>query len=260
LAHPIATLIVSLSAMTVCWGLSVFLKDVSIVDIAWGPIFGLMALTSAFGELRSGREVLVISLVWVWGMRLAQHIWSRWRVCEHEDHRYAAIRKRRGPNFALTSLFWIFWLQALLAWVISWPLQTSIASHEPLSWLDGVGASVAIAGILIEAIADRQLAAFRADPENRSFVLKSGLWAWSRHPNYFGDFLIWWGFYTLALAGGFHWWTIVSPVLMSALLLHYSGVGLMEETIADRRPGYKSYIMSTPAFFPRPPLNDRQSR
>jgi steroid 5-alpha reductase family enzyme len=112
---------------------------------------------------------------------------------------------------------------------------------------------MALAGIAIEGIADAQLTRFRGNPENGKAVLNSGLWAWSRHPNYFGDFLLWWGIWLLALSGGAPFWVSVGPLLMTALLMHYSGVGLMEESIADRRPEYRAYIRSTPSFFPRPP-------
>ena len=108
-------------------------------------------------------------------------------------------------------------------------------------------------GILIETVADRQLTRFRSDPANAKAVLNNGVWAWSRHPNYFGDFALWWGFYLIALAAGGPLWTILGPIVMSALLLHYSGMGLMEDTIGRRRPGYADYVRNTSAFVPWPP-------
>jgi steroid 5-alpha reductase family enzyme len=116
-----------------------------------------------------------------------------------------------------------------------------------------IGAAITLAGIVIEGLADAQLTAFRAAPTNTDRVLDTGLWRWTRHPNYFGDFLIWWGFFIAGIAGGGPWWTILSPVVMSALLMHYSGAGLMEDTIGDRRPAYKAYIARTSRFFPWPP-------
>ena len=158
------------------------------------------------------------------------------------------------PTSPWTSLFWIFWLQALLLWIISWPLQAVFARTRPLTALDAVGVGLAVGGILIEAMADAQLSRFRALPGNRDRVLDTGLWAWSRHPNYFGDFLLWWGLFLIGMAADGPWWMVLSPVVMSALLIHYSGAGLMEDTIANRRPGYTDYVRRTSLFFPLPPV------
>jgi steroid 5-alpha reductase family enzyme len=195
----------------------------------------------------------VLALVIVWAARLGSHIFARWRRLGHEDYRYTEIRRKRGGNFALSSLWWIFWMQAALLWIISWTLQAGIVFRQPLNWLDGVGIVLAVAGIVIEAVADLQLTRFRADPANREQVLDTGIWAWSRHPNYFGDFTLWWGFFALALAAGGPWWLVLSPIAMSALLIHYSGAGLMEDTITARRPGYADYVRRTSLFVPLPP-------
>jgi steroid 5-alpha reductase family enzyme len=124
---------------------------------------------------------------------------------------------------------------------------------RPLNWIDGLGIAAALAGIAIEAIADAQLTRFRGNSANQDTVLDSGLWSWSRHPNYFGDFLMWWGFFVIAVAGGAGWWIILGPVVMGALLIHYSGARLMEDTIAQRRPGYADYVRRTSLFVPWPP-------
>ena len=144
-------------------------------------------------------------------------------------------------------------MQALLLWVISWPLQAALSHAAPLGALDMLGMAMAVLGIAIEALADAQLTRFRADPHSRGLVLDRGLWAWSRHPNYFGDFLLWWGFFLLGISAGGPWWTILGPIAMSALLIHYSGAGLMEDTIKDRRPGYADYVRRTSLFLPWPP-------
>jgi steroid 5-alpha reductase family enzyme len=231
-----------------------WLRDVSIVDILWAPAFAVLAWTCAIAEPSIGaRGWIVLALVTAWALRLGLHIGMRWRRLGHEDYRYAAIRRRNGPKFPFTSRVWIFWLQALLLWVISWPLQAALSGAGELGEFDFAAIAMIVAGIAIEAMADAQLTRFRADPGNHDRVMDRGLWAWSRHPNYFGDFLMWWGFFVLDLAAGGPWWTILGPVAMSALLLHYSGAGLMEDTIRDRRPGYADYVRRTSLFLPWPP-------
>ena len=252
--HPLTTLLAAFGMMTALWPLSVRLKDVSIIDILWAPAFAVLAwISAALSSVRDARGAIVLALVTLWAARLGLHIFRRGRRLGHEDYRYAEIRRKRGANFPFTSLFWIFWLQALLLWIISWPLQAVFAQSRPLSWLDAIGAAVAIGGIAIEAVADAQLTRFRANPGNRGRVLDTGVWAWSRHPNYFGDFAMWWGFFAISLAAGAPWWTVLSPVVMSALLIHYSGAGLMEDTIRGRRPGYAEYVRRTSLFVPLPP-------
>jgi steroid 5-alpha reductase family enzyme len=252
--HPLLTLVISFAMMTALWPLSVRLKDVSIVDILWAPAFGVLAWACALETpAMNVRAGTVLALVTVWALRLGSHVWMRWRRLGHEDYRYAAIRKSRGPSFPVTSLFWIFWFQALLLWIISWPLQAVFGRNAPLNALDALGVALAFAGIVIEAVADVQLTRFRAEPTNAGRVLDTGLWAWSRHPNYFGDFALWWGFCLIALASGAPWWTALGPLVMSALLIHYSGAGLMEDTIAHRRPDYSDYVRRTSVFVPWPP-------
>ena len=258
MSHPVLTLVLAFGMMTALWPASLLLKDVGIVDILWAPSFALLALAYVSTEIPgAARPWIVFALVCIWALRLGLHLLLRWLKLKHEDHRYAAIRRIHGAGFPLTSLFWIFWLQALLLWVISWPLQAALSSATPLNALDGLGVAMAAAGIAIEGVADWQLTRFRANPVNRGRVLDTGLWAWSRHPNYFGDFLLWWGVFVLALAAGGPWWTILGPVVMSALLLRYSGAGLMEGTIADRRPGYADYVRRTSLFVPWPPRTQR---
>jgi steroid 5-alpha reductase family enzyme len=254
MSHPLITLLLAFVMMTALWPISIRLKDVSIIDILWAPAFAVVAwVSAAMAPIIDARGWILLGLVSIWAVRLGSHIYQRWLRLKHEDYRYAAIRRTHGENFPLTSLFWIFWLQALLLWVISWPLQAVFASSRSLSWLDGFGVAVAAGGIAIEAAADFQLTRFRADPRNDQLVLNTGLWAWSRHPNYFGDFIMWWGYFILAIAAGGAWWIVLSPIIMSALLIHYSGAGLMEGTIKNRRPGYAEYVRRTSLFIPWPP-------
>jgi steroid 5-alpha reductase family enzyme len=254
MTHPILSAWLAFGMMTALWPLSMRLRDVSIVDILWAPAFAILGWSYVFALPALGlRGWIALVLVTVWGLRLGLHILARWWRLGHEDYRYAEIRRRNGSNFPLTSLVWIFWLQALLLWVISWPLQAALSGSRPLNVLDLIAIAMIGSGILIEAIADAQLTRFRADPASHGKVLDSGIWSWSRHPNYFGDFLMWWGFFALGIAAGGPWWIILGPTAMSALLIHYSGAGLMEDTIKDRRPGYADYVRRTSLFVPWPP-------
>jgi steroid 5-alpha reductase family enzyme len=254
IVHLFVTLGLAFGMMTMLWPLSIRLRDVSIIDILWAPAFAILAWAYVFiGPVAGARAWIAVTLVTLWALRLGGHVLARWLRLGHEDYRYTAIRHGHGPNFPLTSLFWIFWLQALLLWVISWPLQAALSGSDGLNALDFIGIAMVAAGIAIEAVADAQLTRFRADPDNRDRVLDSGIWSWSRHPNYFGDFTIWWGLFLLGIAAGGPWWTILGPVVMSALLIHYSGAGLMEDTIQHRRPGYAAYARRTNLFVPWPP-------
>ena len=233
------------------WAVCTVRRNVGLVDIFWS----LFLLVAAVCFLRESAEptqraLLVLALVGIWAARLAAHLAVRnWNA--PEDHRYQAIRARNQPGFEWKSLYLVFGLQGLLAFVVSLPLFAAMASTAPLNALDLLGAALALAGILIETIADTQLAAFRDDPASRGQVLDRGLWRYSRHPNYFGEFCVWWGFYLLALSTG-AWWAIFSPLLMSVLLMRVSGVTLLEKDIGERRPAYARYVASTNAFFPGP--------
>jgi steroid 5-alpha reductase family enzyme len=190
----------------------------------------------------------VIAVVVLWAARLSGYIAWRNRG-EPEDRRYREIRARNEPNFAYKSLYLVFWLQALLAWIVSLPLLAAIAGSRPLNVLDYLGIALALAGLAFESVADWQLAAFRRNPANAAAVMDRGLWRYSRHPNYFGEFCVWWGLYLIAFSAG-GWWSVLSPILMSLLLLRVSGVVLLEKSIDERRNAYQAYRARTNAFFP----------
>lgn len=236
-----------LGAAVLLWLLSLRLKDASIVDVSWAPGFAAVAWATAS---TGPRAWLVLTLATIWALRLGLHIYLRHRG---EDPRYAALRAKAGARWWWQSLFQVFLLQGALIWIISAPLQVAVGAARPLSLFDAAGAAIAVCGLIVEALADRQLTRFRAEPTNAGKVMDRGLWAWSRHPNYFGDALMWWGFFLIGMAAAPHWWLIVSPVLMTVLLLRVSGVSLLEETIAERRPAYADYIRRTSAFIPWPP-------
>jgi steroid 5-alpha reductase family enzyme len=249
---PLLIMVLIFSAATLLWLVSLVLKDSSVVDVFWAPFFALIAWLSALGHPVTVRSVFVLALVSLWALRLALHIALRHRG---EDRRYAAMRAKAGATWWWRSLLQVFWLQALLAFAISWPLQLAVASSVPVGPLDAAGALVAATGFIIEALADLQLTRFRADPANAGKVMDRGLWSWSRHPNYFGDALMWWGFFLMGLAAPGAWWTVLCPLAMTILLLRVSGVSLLEETIVDRRPKYAGYIERTSAFIPWPPTS-----
>lgn len=234
------------------WLLSLAKHDASIVDSAWS----LLVLATPLAALEvlpatGPRTEALLALALVWAVRLGGYIAWRHRG-QPEDHRYAAIRARNQPHYAWKSLYLVFGLQAVLACVVATPLLAGIASTEPWHWLDGAGLTLAACGLVFEAVADAQLARFKADPANRGRVMAEGLWRYSRHPNYFGECCVWWGVWVVALAAG-GWWTIVSPLLMTVLLLQVSGVRLLEQNIGERRPAYREYIRRTNAFIPGRP-------
>ncbi len=236
--------------MVAAWLVSLMLADVSIVDIVWGIGFVAIAWIAVVVRAEGGtRLTLAAILATVWGLRLAGYL--AWRnLGKGEDYRYVAMRRRHGRRFPLVSLFVVFGLQGLLMWIVALPVQAATGSQ--LGALDALGVAVWTVGMFFETVGDIQLAAFKRRPESKGQVLDTGLWRYTRHPNYFGDFLVWWGLYLIALAGG-AWWTAIGPVVMSGLLLRYSGVGLLEKTIGSRRPGYEDYMRRTNAFFPGPP-------
>jgi steroid 5-alpha reductase family enzyme len=244
-------LLVVIAAGVITWLLSLYKGDVSIVDSLWPLLFLLLGLSSGFAiGFHGPRTPLLLALLSVWALRLSGHI--TWRNHGHgEDRRYQAIRARNQPNFAFKSLYLIFVLQAFMAWVISLPVHAAVLSHRPLGALDALGGALWLVGFVFEAGGDWQLARFKADPGNHGKVMDRGFWRYTRHPNYFGDFCVWWGFYLIAAAGG-AWWSFVGPVLMSVLLMRVSGVTLLEKDIGERRPQYADYAQRTNAFFPGP--------
>ena len=233
------------------WLVSLFKNDVSFADSLW-PLFILLAATSYFiaAPQTGPRAVVVIGLIAVWALRLAVHItWRSWG--EPEDRRYQAMRARNEPHFRWKSLVLVFGLQAALAWVVSLAALAAVIHPRAWNWIDTLGVCVFVFGAAFEAVADWQLARFKADPAHRGQVMDGGLWRFSRHPNYFGEFCVWWGIYLIAMSTS-AWWAIASPLLMTVLLLKVSGVALLEKDITERRPGYREYIARTNAFFPGP--------
>ena len=246
-----ALLAISAAGLMV-WAVSLRQKDVSIVDSLWSIMFLLAAVVYLVTATEPGpRAALVMVMVGLWSIRLFAYItWRNWG--EGEDYRYRQIRARNEPNFAIKSLYLVFGLQGVIAWIISLPLLVAIHNGGPLGILDYLGVALWGVGMIFEAVGDWQLARFKAVPDNHGKVLDTGLWRYTRHPNYFGNACIWWGLFLTALAAG-GWWTVVSPMLMTFLLLKVSGVAMLEKDIGERRPAYRDYVQRTNAFLPGPP-------
>ena len=244
---------------TLVWLLSLLLRDSSIVDIFWGLGFiaiAWIAVAAAPGAVRP-RAWLLGTLVTLWGLRLAAHIFWRNRG-RGEDARYRAWRDRAGASWWWRSYFKVFLLQAVVMWLVAVPI-VAVATRpaQPVvGWLDLLAVAVWTVGFVFEAGGDAQLARFKADPRNKGRLMTAGLWRYTRHPNYFGDSTVWWGHYLLAVAAG-AWWSIVSPALMMFLLLRVSGVTMLETTLREVKPGYREYAESTSTFFPMPPRRPR---
>lgn len=242
--------------VTTVWLLSLVLRNASIIDIFWGPGFVLLAIVYALlsEDGYSGRQLLVVALTAIWGLRLGGYI--LWRNAGHgEDYRYQKMRENAGSAFWWRSLFTVFLLQGVILWIVAWPLLVAVHSDEPdnLTIADIIGAAVWLVGFLFEAVSDLQLARFKADPANRGKVMDRGLWRYSRHPNYFGNAALWWGLFIIAAGTPWGIATVFSPLLMTFLLTRVSGVALLERTIKKRRPEYEDYERRTSAFIPLPP-------
>lgn len=238
------------------WLVSLPLRDASIVDIGWGLGFVVVAWVALFASGASGpRAWLLLSLVTVWGLRLAGYL--AWRNHgKGEDRRYGKMREKHGSNFWWVSLLTVFTLQGVIMWIVALPLVVGLSStvqSPAISWWHAIGALTWLVGLVFEAGGDLQLARFKRQPDSDGQVLDTGLWRYTRHPNYFGDFLVWWGMWLVSVVPLPQLWTIISPITMSALLMKFSGVTLTESDITDRRPQYAAYKRRTNAFFPGPP-------
>ncbi len=248
-------LAVTLALMTAVWLVSLPLRDASIVDSFWSLGFVVLAwLYHVLGPGASARGVLLAVLVTVWGFRLSAYVtWRNWG--SGEDRRYQEFRKQWGGRYWIVSLFQVFLLQGVILWIVGAPLLVTAVFAGPDGWVltDALGVLMWTTGLAFETIGDAQLARFKRDPSNKGKVLDTGLWRYTRHPNYFGDALVWWGHFVIAAGVPHGWITIFGPLLMTFLLMKVSGVSLLESTIVERRPRYREYIESTSAFFPWPP-------
>ncbi|MFE2379648.1 DUF1295 domain-containing protein [Streptomyces sp. NPDC059398] len=251
-----AAAVAALAVMLLTFAVAVARGLHRIVDIAWGPAFGVVALVSyavAAGEGGDGvRRLVITALTVVWGLRLGIHIALRGRG-HGEDARYESMLAKAPGNRNLYALRMVYLLQGVLVVLISLPVQAAQYLPGTMGPAGYVGCAVWLVGLVFEAVGDRQLARFKADPAHRGQIMDRGLWSWTRHPNYFGDFCVWWGLFLLVcddpvVAAA----TVVSPLVMSFLLIGGSGKRLLERHMADR-PGFADYARRTSGFFPLPP-------
>lgn len=235
------------------WCFSIALRNASIIDIFWGTGFVLVAwLSCILGGDFASLTIVATVMVTAWGLRLSSYLAWRSRG-KAEDYRYAAMREQHGKRFPWVSLVTVFGLQGLIMWIVALPLQVGLG--QTLSWnaVAIIGIALWAIGLGFESVGDYQLACFKANAENSGLVMDRGLWRYTRHPNYFGDFLVWWGFYLVTVQAATWWWTLIGPLLMSWLLLRVSGVSLLERSLRYRVAGYDDYLQRTSSFFPWPP-------
>jgi len=240
--------------MLTTWVVSVMIKNASIVDIVWGLGFVVVAWTVRLTvEGDTTRQNLLVVLVTLWGLRLALYLAKR-NIGHGEDFRYVLMRRKHGARFPVVSLYSVFAFQGALMWVVSLPVQLGQADDgAPVGPLAVVGAFTWVVGFLFESVGDAQLARFKKDPANAGKVMDRGLWSLTRHPNYFGDAVQWWGIGIVAAEAGTAALGLIGPVVMTFLLTRVSGVPMLEHSMAKRRPGYEDYVRRTSAFLPRPP-------
>jgi steroid 5-alpha reductase family enzyme len=236
--------------LVLLWLLSLRLRDSSIIDLFWGPAFSVLFWPTALAGTLTARSLLLGALVSAWGLRLGLYL--AWRNLGHgEDKRYTAMRTRHGPAWWWRSLFVVFGLQGFLAFVVSWPIR-AVATSPASDWsaLDAVATALVLLGLAFETVGDLQLARFKRSAP-RGAIMDRGLWRYTRHPNYFGDFVVWLGFGLFGLGVG-AWWSLLGPLVMTVLLVKVSGKELLEKGMAAR-PGYADYVARTSGFFPWPP-------
>jgi steroid 5-alpha reductase family enzyme len=241
--------------MAMLWLVSLVKRDASVVDPWWSIGFLVVTIASGSDMPATPGRCLLATLVAIWALRLWAYLLKRnWG--RPEDPRYAAFRQRFGAQrYWWVSLFQVFGLQGVLILVISSPLLVAMSkpAPDPITAVDLAGAALIVLGLTIEALADAQLAEFRGDPSRRGQVMDSGLWRYSRHPNYFGESVVWWGFWISSLDAPGGVFTMFSPLLMTTLLLRVSGVAMLEPSLLKSKPGYADYVARTSAFVLWPP-------
>ena len=254
LARNLALIVVVMLAL---WALALRLKDVSFIDGVWG--LGMVLLAGATFVQTDGdplRKGLLSGLCAVWGVRLGVHLLKRWRA-HGADKRYEALladRAEKGQGFAPASLMFVFIPQAVLLWLTCLPVQLGqVAATPAVGWIGWTGAGLALFGIAFETVGDAQLAAFKREPDSKGKVLDTGLWRYTRHPNYFGDACVWWGLWLVAAETTPGLFAILGPIFLTFTLTRWSGATTTEGGMHKSRPGYADYVARTSGFFPWPP-------
>ena len=246
-----------IGAVLLLWLVAIRIRDVSFIDAFWA--FG-MVMVAVSSYVQAGgdplRKLLLTGLCTLWGMRLATHLFTRWRA-HGEDPRYKKIlghaMETKGWSWPVAALIMVFAMQGPMLFVVCLPVQLGQISTVPVGLLGWFGAAIALTGIVFETVGDAQLERFRADPAMAGKVLDTGLWRFTRHPNYFGDACTWWGLYIIAAEASPGWWALPGPLLITWLLTRLSGVPMLERGLRKTRPGYAEYVARTSGFFPLPP-------
>ena len=245
-------LAIVITYMTLWFGIAMWRRRNDVADVAWGIGFILVATTGLILHESSVRSILATLLVAAWGIRLALHIHFRNRG-KPEDFRYRQWREEWGKNFVIRTYLQVFVLQGVLLLLVATPVvYVNSAANPPLSYTDVLGALVWGAGFFFEAVGDYQLARFMGDRSNQGRIMTSGLWRYTRHPNYFGEVALWWGIFLIALSVPGGWRTVIGPVTISFLILKVSGIPMLEAKYRGH-PQYEEYQRRTSSFFPLPP-------
>ena len=248
---------VSAGIFILVWLISILKKDVSIVDILWGPACAAPGIT-AYWVAGTGhpQQLLLVTLVSIWALRLSLYLAKR-NLPHGEDYRYVRMRKRSKNDtaFIFKSLWYVFGMQLVISWIISLPVQLGAIGLEgnSISSLAYFGAALWLLGFCFETVGDHQLTQFKKNPENAGELMTKGLWAWTRHPNYFGDSMVWTGLTVIALAAPYGIYTIVSPLLMALFLVKVSGKAMTERHMDEKYSEYETYKATTSGFIPMPP-------
>lgn len=234
------------------WIVAEIIDRWGIIDVGWGLSFIIISFTALIvsSEPATYLDNGLVALVMLWGLRLSWHIGRRFMHSQQDDWRYVEMRRNWGKWQALRGLLQVFWLQAVLAWVITLPAQAALANADTNNTvLIGVGAVIWFVGYGFEVVADAQLRRFKAQSKNKGKLLTSGLRGLTRYPNYFGEATLWFGFWLIALAAGAPLWTAIGPLLIFLLVRYVSGVPLLEKKFM-KNPQYRAYARRTPIFFP----------
>jgi steroid 5-alpha reductase family enzyme len=249
----VAAVITVVCLMLATWSLSLLRRDASIVDIAWGLGFVLVAWAAKFvtGASGSGNWLLLL-MVTVWGLRLTGYLAKR-NLGKGEDFRYRAMRRKHGERFALVSLYTVFGLQGALMILVSLPVSLGQRdTNAGAGFVVFLGFVVWAVGLYFEVVGDAQLARFKRDPRNADQIMDQGLWGLTRHPNYFGDALVWWGLAIVGSTQGAGIWAFLGAAVMTVLLVRVSGAAMLDRLLAKRKPGYAEYMARTSGFIPLP--------
>jgi steroid 5-alpha reductase family enzyme len=249
----VAALVTIACLMLATWSVSLMMRDASIVDIAWGLGFVLSAWAARFVAGGSGSgNWLLLMMVTVWGLRLTVYL-ARRNLGKGEDFRYQAMRRKHGERFAVVSLTTVFGLQGALMFVVALPVTLGQRDTDAQAgFVAFVGFVVWAIGLYFEAVGDAQLARFKRNPANAGKIMDQGLWALTRHPNYFGDCLVWWGLAIVGSVQGAGPWAFLGAAVMTVLLVRVSGVAMLDRLLAKRKPGYAEYMARTSGFIPLP--------